>query len=154
MDSLSENDQEIRHRLATDVLAGADRWHTKSDRRRAKRYYFDTTDDVQLEENEVNGFLQWYTSDFRDAATGRTLVEHHLETHGAELSPRERVLLEVWRDSWPGVFETEAVEEGRGISLARPGRRRHDLRPRRHGVARVASPEIASSAASRNSTAN
>ena len=117
MDSLSENDQEIRHRLATDVLAGADRWHTKSDRRRAKRYYFDTTDDVQLEENEVNGFLQWYTSDFRDAATGRTLVEHHLETHGAGLSPRERVLLEVWRDSWPGVFETEAVEEGRGIYL-------------------------------------
>src|SRR6266576_4371931 len=117
MDSLSENDQEIRHRLATDVLAGAERWHTKSDRRRAKRYYFDTTDEVQLEENEINGFLQWYTSDFRDAATGRTLVEHHLETHGDQLSPRERVLLEVWRDSWPGVFETEAVEEGRGIHL-------------------------------------
>jgi hypothetical protein len=117
MDSLPENDQEIRHRLAIDVLAGAERWHTQSDRRRAKRYYFDTTDDVQLPENEVNGFLQWYTSDFRDAATGRTLVEHHLETHGAELSPRERVLLEVWRNSWPGVFETEGVEEGRGIHL-------------------------------------
>src|SRR5260370_36045450 len=97
MASHPDNDQEIRHRLATEVLAGAERWHTNADRRRAKRYYFDTTDPVELEESEVNGFLQWYTSDFRDAATGRTLVEHHLDTHAAELSPRERMLLEVWR---------------------------------------------------------
>jgi hypothetical protein len=117
MDSQHEQDQEIRHRLATDVLEGMDRWHTPSDRRRAKRYYFGTTDYVELEDSEVNAFLQWYTSDFRDAATGRTLVEHYLETHGAELRPRDRLLLEVWRDSWPGVFETEAVDEGRGIHL-------------------------------------
>jgi hypothetical protein len=117
MDSQPEKDQEIRHRLATDVLAGMDRWHTPSDRRRAKRYYFGTTDQVELNESEVNAFLQWYTSDFRDAATDKTLVEHHLETHGAELPPRDRLLLEVWRDSWPGVFETESVDEGRGIHL-------------------------------------
>ena len=112
-----DNDQEIRHRLAADVLKGMERWHTPSDRRRAKRYYFETSAEVELDESEVNGFLQWYTSDFRDAATGRTLVEHYFETHGAELKPRERVLLEVWRDSYPGVFEVEAVEEGRGIEL-------------------------------------
>ena len=112
-----DNDQEIRHRLAEDVLQGMERWHTPSDRRRAKRYYFETTAEVELEESEVNGFLQWYTSDFRDAATGRTLVEHYFETHGAGLKPRELVLLEVWRDSYPGVFEVEAVEEGKGIEL-------------------------------------
>jgi hypothetical protein len=113
----ADNDQEIRHRLAADVLQGMERWHTPSDRRRAKRYYFETTAEVELDESEVNGFLQWYTSDFRDAATGRTLVEHYFETHGAQLRPRERVLLEVWRDSYPGVFEVEAVEEGRGVEL-------------------------------------
>ncbi len=112
-----DDDQEIRHRLAADVLKGMERWHTPSDRRRAKRYYFETTADVELDESEINGFLQWYTSDFRDAATGRTLVEHYFETEGAQLTPRERVLLEVWRDSYPGVFEVEAVEEGRGVEL-------------------------------------
>jgi hypothetical protein len=112
-----DDDQEIRHRLAEDVLKGMERWHTPSDRRRANRYYFETTADVELEESEINGFLQWYTSDFRDAATGRTLVEHYFETSGAELKPRERFLLEVWRDSYPGVFEVQAVEEGRGIEL-------------------------------------
>ena len=112
-----DEDREIRHRLAEDVLKGMERWHTASDKRRAKRYYFGSTDDTQLEDSEVNGFLQWYTSDFRDSATGRTLVEHYYETHGAQLEPRARLLLEVWRDSWPGVFEVEAVEEGRGIQL-------------------------------------
>jgi hypothetical protein len=112
-----EDDQEIRHRLAADVLKGMESWHTSSDRRRAKRYYFETTAEVELDESEVNGFLQWYTSDFRDGATGRTLVEHYFETHGAGLTPRGRVLLEVWRDSYPGVFEVEAVEEGRGAEL-------------------------------------
>ena len=35
-----------------------------------------------------------------------------------KLTPREReILLEAWRDSDPGVFETEAVEEGRGVHL-------------------------------------
>ena len=112
-----DEDREIRHRLAEDVLKGMERWHTASDKRRAKRYYFGSTDDTQLEDSEVNGFLQWYTSDFRDSATSRTLVEHYYETHGAQLEPRARLLLEVWRDSWPGVFEVEAVEEGRGIQL-------------------------------------
>jgi hypothetical protein len=112
-----DDDQEIRHRLAADVLKGVERWHTPSDRRRAKRYYFETTAEVELDESEVNGFLQWYTSDFRDAATGRTLVEHYFETQSTQLTPRERVLLEAWRDSYPGVFEVEAVEEGRGVEL-------------------------------------
>ena len=53
----------------------------------------------------------------RDAATRRTLLEHYFETHAADLAPRERELLEAMRDSWPGVFEAEAVEEGRGIHL-------------------------------------
>ena len=134
---LPENDQEIRHRLAKDVLAGEKRWHTKSDRRRAKRYYFDTTDYVEIDESEINGFLQWYTSDFRDGATGRTLVEHYVETHGGDLSPRARLLLEAWRNSWPGVLKTKPWRRA-ADSLARPDRRRHVfLRPRRYRVARV-----------------
>ena len=117
-DANPANDQEIRRRLCDDVLAGLERWHTDSDKRRAKRYYFESTSKVEADESEINGFLQWYTHDFRDAATRRTLVEHHLETHGAQLKPRERVLLESLRDSWPGVFEAEAIEEGRGVLLA------------------------------------
>src|SRR5260370_41050171 len=100
-----DDDQEIRHRLAADVLKGMERWHTPSDRRRAKRYYFETTADVELDESEINGFLQWYTSDFRDAATGRTLGGHYFETGGVQLTPRERVLLAGWRDAYPGVVE-------------------------------------------------
>jgi hypothetical protein len=116
-DANAANDQETRRRLCDDVLAGLERWHTDSDKRRAKRYYFETSAKIEADESEINGFLQWYVHDFRDAATGRTLMEHHLETHGAQLTPREREILQALRDSWPGVFETEAVEEGRGIHL-------------------------------------
>ena len=112
-----ENDQEIRRRLAADVLSGMERWHTNSDRRRAKRYFFGSSGNIEADESEINGFLQWYTHDFRDAATGRTLVEHYLETDVARLQPRERALLEAMRDSWPGIFEAETIEEGRGIHL-------------------------------------
>src|ERR1035437_4041274 len=116
-DANAANDQETRRRLCDDVIAGLERWHTDSDKRRAKRYYFETSAKIEADESEINGFLQWYVHDFRDAATGRTLMEHHLETHGAQLTPREREILQALRDSWPGVFETEAVEEGRGIHL-------------------------------------
>ena len=44
-------------------------------------------------------------------------MEHHLETHGAQLTPREREMLEALRDSWPGVFESRSHEEGRGVHL-------------------------------------
>jgi len=116
-DANTADDHEIRRRLCADVLAGHERRHTESDRRRAKRYYFESTGKIEADESEIGGFLQWYTHDFRDAATGRTLMEHHYETHGAQLTPRERELLEALRDSWPGVFEAEAIEEGRGIHL-------------------------------------
>ena len=112
-----ENGQETRRRLCGDVLHGMERWHTESDRRRAKRYYFESTSNIEADESEINGFLQWYVHDFRDAAPGRTLMEHHLETHGAQLAPREREMLQALCDSWPGVFEIESVEEGRGIHL-------------------------------------
>ena len=116
-DTDAENDQKIRRRLCDDVLGGLERWHTDSDKRRAKRYYFETSAKIEADESEINGFLQWYVHDFRDAATGRTLMEHHLETHGAQLTPREREILEALRDSWPGMFEVEATEEGRGVHL-------------------------------------
>src|SRR6266567_7582792 len=109
--SNDQDERKIRGRLAAEVLAGIQRWHTESDRRRAKRYYFGSSD-AALEESEINGFLQWYTHDFRDSATRCTLVEHYLETHGAQHTPREREILEAWRDSYPGVFDAEAVEEG------------------------------------------
>jgi hypothetical protein len=112
-----KDDQEIRRRPSGEVLEGLERWHSESDRRRAKRYYFESAGNIKAEESEINGFLQWYVHDFRDAATRRTLMEHYLEIHGAELTPRERVVLEAMRDSRPGVFETEAVEVGRGIHL-------------------------------------
>ncbi len=116
-DPNTPDDQEIRSRLCGDVLGGYERWHTDSDRRRAKRYYFESSSASEADESEINGFLQWYVHDFRDAATRRTLMEHHVETHGAQLTPREREMLEALRDSWPGVFEVETVEEGRGIHL-------------------------------------
>ena len=112
-----EEDQETRRRLAANILSGMERWHTDSDRRRARRYYFESEGNVEADESEINGFLQWYTHDFRDAATRRTLLEHYFEAHAAKLAPRERELLDAMRDSWPGVFEVEIVEEGRGIHL-------------------------------------
>ena len=111
------DDHEIRRRLCADVLGGQERWHTDSDRRRAKRYFFESTGKIEADESEIGGFLQWYTHDFRDAATGRTLMEHHYEAHGAQLTPREREMLEALRDSWPGVFQAETIEEGRGLHL-------------------------------------
>src|ERR1035441_8628469 len=116
-DTNTANDQEIRRRLCADVLGGYERWHSESDRRRAKRYYFESSSASEADESEINGFLQWYVHDFRDAATRRTLMEHHYETHGAQLTAREREILEALRDSWPGVFQVETVEEGRGIHL-------------------------------------
>jgi hypothetical protein len=116
-DASFESDQEIRRRLCADVLSGMERWHTDSDKRRAKRYYFESDGNVEADESEIQGFLQWYVHDFRDAATRRTLMEHYLETHGAQLASRERALIEALRDSYPGVFETETVEEGRGMHL-------------------------------------
>ncbi|MGD0774580.1 MAG: hypothetical protein ABSC05_17345 [Candidatus Solibacter sp.] len=113
----SDTDREIRGRLCTDVLDGHQRWHSESDRRRAKRYYFESSSAVEADDSEINGFLQWYVHDFRDAATRRTLMEHYSDTHGAQLTAREREILEALRDSWPGVFEVETVEEGRGIHL-------------------------------------
>ena len=116
-DTNPTDDQEIRGRLCAEVLGGYERWHSESDRRRAKRYYFESTANVEIEESEINGFLQWYVHDFRDAATRRTLMEHYFDTHGAQLTAREREILDALRDSWPGVFEAEAVEEGRGVQL-------------------------------------
>ena len=116
-DAIPENDNQIHRRLANAMLAGYERWHTESDQRRAKRYYFESTSSADADPSEINGFLQWYTNDFRDARTGRTLVEHYFETHGAQLTPRERELLDALRDSYPGVFEAEAIEEGRGLHL-------------------------------------
>ena len=116
-DASPDNDHEIRRHVCADVLGGQERWHTESDRRRAKRYFFESTGKIEADESEIGGFLQWYTHDFRDAATGRTLMEHHYETHGAQLTPREREMLEALRDSWPGVFEAETIEEGRGLHL-------------------------------------
>src|ERR1035438_10012605 len=98
-DANTANDQEIRRRLCGDVLGGYERWHSESDRRRAKRYYFESSSVSEIEESETNGFLQWYVHDFRDAATRRTLMEHHVETHGAQLTVREREILEALRDS-------------------------------------------------------
>ena len=115
-DANPANDQQMRRHLCDEVLEGHERWHTDSDRRRARRYYFGSSSNIEADESEIGGFLQWYVHDFRDAA-GRTLMEHHLEAHGAELTPREREILEALCKSWPGVFEAEAVEDGRGIQL-------------------------------------
>src|ERR1035438_4439396 len=116
-DANTANDQEIRRRLCGDVLGGYERWHSESDRRRAKRYYFESSSASEAGQGELNGFLQWYVHDFRDAATRRTLMEHYYETHGPQLTAREGETLVALRDSWPGVFEAEAVEEGRGVQL-------------------------------------
>jgi hypothetical protein len=67
-DENAADDHELRRRLCDDVLGGRERWHTESDRRRAKRYYFESTGKIEADESEIGGFLQWYTHDFRNAA--------------------------------------------------------------------------------------
>ena len=57
-DTNTANDREIRRRLCADVLGGNERWHSESDRRRAKRYYFESSSASEADESEISGFLR------------------------------------------------------------------------------------------------
>ena len=106
----------MRHRLCQEVLEGMGRWHTEADRARARRYFFGSSAPIEAAEAEIDSFLQWYVHDFRDSGR-KTLMERYWDAHHTELTPLERKVLSALRESWPGVFETVSVEEGRGLHL-------------------------------------
>ncbi len=69
------------------VLKGVARWHKKTDRTRAQEMFFGSSGDEPRDESEIDAYVQFLLYDFRDAATGRTLIEHFLDDHASRLSP-------------------------------------------------------------------
>lgn len=108
----------LHRRLAREVLDGTKRWHKRADVLEATQLYFGKhPSEREPDPDAMDGFLQWYIWDFRPAGTQRTAVEEYLNEADSGLSPREREMLESWRDARFGLYEVEAVEEGRGIWL-------------------------------------
>jgi hypothetical protein len=103
----------IMHR----VFEASREWHRDSDLRRAKKMYFGESGQIEANEIQVSGFIQWLLHDFRDAATRSTAIENFLRTRSAKLRPAERELLESLRDARFGLFEVTRVEPGSGVEL-------------------------------------
>jgi tetratricopeptide (TPR) repeat protein len=101
------------HRLFAELLAeGAKK---RSDIRRAARMYFGETEGLEVEEVEQHGFFEWFVRDYRAASTGRTFVEEFLRRPG--LPPRDRQILESWRNARFGLYEIQRIDEGAGVEL-------------------------------------
>jgi SEC-C motif len=108
----------LHQRLLEEVIEGTQRWHTRSEALEATRLYFGKRPgEIDAEPEAADGFAQWYVRDFRHPVTGRTPVEEYLCEANSRLSPREREMLESWRDARFGLYEAEVVEEGRGVAL-------------------------------------
>jgi SEC-C motif/Protein of unknown function (DUF2384) len=99
------------------VLEASREWHRESDLKRAKKLYFGDSGQIEANEVQVSGFIQWLLHDFRDAATRSTAIENFLRTRSAKLRPVERELLESLRDARFGLFEVTRVEPGSGVEL-------------------------------------
>jgi hypothetical protein len=77
--------------------------------------FFGTDEDRNRDESELDGYVQFLLHDYRDQATGRTLIEHYLEDH--DLTPAERAEVESMRDARFGLYEMYKIEKGRGIHM-------------------------------------
>lgn len=99
------------------VLSGMGRWFSAGDRERANLMFYGSTQPKEIDPDEMDAMVQFLLHDFRDEASGKTLVEHYLEETRGELNDEERVLLESMRDARLGVYEIERIERGRGVSM-------------------------------------
>lgn len=104
---------QMMHRL----LTAAQDALSRRDMELAKKMYFNRKGNIELEEVEIEGFLQWMLHDFRASSTSRTPMEMYLASHGAALTAGERTLLESLRDARFGLYEVERVEPGSGVHL-------------------------------------
>ena len=108
----------MAEKLAGEILEGTERWHTREDFERASEIYHDADPrEVAHDPDQEDGFLEWYMRDFRPAASGRTAVEMYLEEAGSRLLPREREMVEAWRDGKFCALEVESFDFGVGVRV-------------------------------------
>ena len=100
------------------VVKAARGWQSQAEQDEAFRLYFGKKRGKEPpDEESMIGFMQWYAWDYRPRSSGRTGVEEYLRRHDLALGPRERSVLEGWRDSRFGLFEVQSVEADRGVHL-------------------------------------
>ena len=101
--------------LMSDIADHSTRYISEAEHHRAKLLCFDTPDKVEVDQDEIEGYLQWLVTDFRNADTGRTVLEDYAEK--PELSDRDRDFVESLRDARFGLYEVQQVEQGRGVHV-------------------------------------
>ena len=98
------------------IMKGGDRWHSMADRARASEMFFGSAAGAEHDEVELAAMAEFMAHDFRDAATGLTLIEHYLKDNGSRLTAEERAVVESMRDARFGLYEIFKLEKG-GLHL-------------------------------------
>jgi tetratricopeptide (TPR) repeat protein len=115
----SSDTEPLHARLHRRLIDCDKQWRSKADMTEAALLYFGRRLEElgpQPDEALLGGFFEWYFHDFRPTSTGRTLLEEYLRRTG-RLTAAERELLEAWRDARFGIWETQRIEEGKGVEL-------------------------------------
>ncbi len=108
----------VAEKLAGEILEGTERWHTREDFERASEiFYGEDPLEVKPDTDREDAFLEWYMRDFRPASSGRTPIDEYLAESGERLIPREREMVEAWRDGKYGFFEVLHVDFGVSVLL-------------------------------------
>jgi hypothetical protein len=108
----------LARNLHAQLLKAAPKWHNAADFTQAHQLYFDREPvEMDPEDPELDGFLEWYLHDFRSARSGRTLVEEYLNKHRARLNGQERAMLEHWCLLRFGLYEVDSIKDGVGVDL-------------------------------------
>lgn len=108
----------LRVRLFGDVLQATNGWDPgRTIGQKAFELFFGPVGSSPPVEGADAGFGEWYLCDFRAAPSAETAVERYLRESAARLKPREKALLEAWRDSRFGLYEVQRVERGEGIEV-------------------------------------
>ena len=110
-------DVPIHKRLFGDLMLASEEWDPKMEKaRQAAVKFFGPSPSKEMLTSD-DGFGQWYICQFRPSPGAETTVERYLRERAGELEPRDRAMLESWRDARFGFYETIRVEPGRGIEL-------------------------------------
>ena len=110
-------DDRLIRKLCGEILEGEALWHTDADEERAKWEFFGEAGMEKADGMELDAYVQWYMHSFRDAATGRTLVEHFWEGEPRKLGLREKQIAKALLDSYIGLFAVEYVHSGESVEV-------------------------------------
>ncbi len=116
-----QRDRESEEQSGADAFA-ADAWqrlfdastryHRRADVQEAYRLYFDREmAEIDPESLPGTGFIEWYLLDFRAPSGGRTVVEEFLRRRGARLTDQAQALIESWRSSRYGLWQSLRIHE-------------------------------------------